>query len=109
MVLVGLAAGLNGVAFARPIQNAMTKHGLELLAAHLRSFDPGEPTARERLERELGAPLVQQLFVAARLGAESASTPSPGRLGRRSRSSAAADSRDDDSSEDRRGADELQR
>jgi hypothetical protein len=46
----------------------MTKRGLQLLEAHIRSFDPGEPTALERLERALGEPLAQELRFAV-LGA----------------------------------------
>ena len=42
----------------------MTKRGLQLLEAHLRSFDPDAPTARERLEAALGEPLARQLLLA---------------------------------------------
>jgi len=42
----------------------MNQRGLKLLEAHLRSFDPGEPTARELLVAELGEPLTRQLLFA---------------------------------------------
>ena len=42
----------------------MNERGLQLLEAHLRSFDPGEPTASERLEAALGASLARQLLLA---------------------------------------------
>src|SRR5437868_8964880 len=38
------------------------KRGLQLLEAHIRSFDPDAPTARERLEAALGEPLTRQLL-----------------------------------------------
>jgi uncharacterized protein (DUF1800 family) len=44
------------------------KRGLQLLEAHMRSLDPDEPTARERLERALGEPFARELLIAARLG-----------------------------------------
>lgn len=40
----------------------MRKRGLQLLEAHIRSFDPGAPTARERLEAALGEPFTLQLL-----------------------------------------------
>lgn len=40
----------------------MRKRGLQLLEAHIRSFDPGAPTARERLEAALGEPFTRQLL-----------------------------------------------
>lgn len=36
----------------------------QLLIAHMRSLDPDEPTARERLEHALGEQLVEQLLLA---------------------------------------------
>jgi hypothetical protein len=38
----------------------MRKRGLQLLEAHIRSFDPDAPTARERLEAMLGEELTQE-------------------------------------------------
>jgi len=40
----------------------MRKWGLQLLEAHIRSFDPDAPTARERLEAMLGEELTTQLL-----------------------------------------------
>ena len=40
----------------------MNERGLRLLAAHIRSLDPGEPTATERLEATLGKDLAWQLL-----------------------------------------------
>jgi predicted dehydrogenase len=40
----------------------MRKRGLHMLEAHMRSFDPETPTARERLEAALGEPLTRQLL-----------------------------------------------
>ena len=42
----------------------MNKRGLQLLDEHLRSFDPGQPTARERLDEVLGEPLARKLVLA---------------------------------------------
>jgi len=42
----------------------MNDRGSELLDAHMRSLDPGEPVARERLEAELGEPLARKLVFA---------------------------------------------
>jgi len=42
----------------------MNERGLQLLEAHLRSFDPGESTARERLDETLGEPLARKLVSA---------------------------------------------
>jgi hypothetical protein len=42
----------------------MKNRGSRLLIAHMRSLDPDEPTARERLERALGEALVQELRAA---------------------------------------------
>ena len=69
IVLLGLASSLASGTLARPIPNSMTKRGLQLLEAHLRSFDPGEATALERLELALGEPLARQLRSAGVLGA----------------------------------------
>ena len=41
----------------------MTGRGMELLEAHLRSLDPDEPTARERLEDALGETLARELVL----------------------------------------------
>jgi len=43
----------------------MTKRGLPLLEAHMRSLDPATPTARERLAAALGEPLARTLVRAA--------------------------------------------
>jgi hypothetical protein len=40
----------------------MRKRGLALLEAHIRSFDPDAPTARDRLEKALGKELTRQLL-----------------------------------------------
>jgi hypothetical protein len=42
--------------------------GLALLAAHCASLDPDAPSARDRLEAELGAELAQKLVVALSTG-----------------------------------------
>ena len=42
----------------------MKERGLELLEAHIRNFDPGEPTARERLEDAMGESLARKLVFA---------------------------------------------
>jgi hypothetical protein len=42
----------------------MQRRGLELLSAHLASFDPETPTARERLDLELGSDLAAFLVAA---------------------------------------------
>jgi hypothetical protein len=44
------------------------KRGLVLLSAHCRSLDPVAPTARERLERTLGAELTHVLLFALAAG-----------------------------------------
>lgn len=54
-------------ACARPTLNLMKDRGSQLLEAHIRSFDPGEATARERLAQALGEPLAQMLVSALRL------------------------------------------
>lgn len=38
----------------------MRKLGLQILEAHIRSFDPSAPTARECLEAALGQPFARQ-------------------------------------------------
>ena len=40
----------------------MRTRGLELLEAHMRSFDPDAPTARERVEAALGEPFTERLL-----------------------------------------------
>jgi hypothetical protein len=42
----------------------MKNRGLQLLAAHIRSFDPAAPTARQRLEASLGEPFARRLVQA---------------------------------------------
>ena len=42
----------------------MNERGLQLLEAHLRSLDLGEPTAHERLEAALGESFARQLLFA---------------------------------------------
>jgi len=69
IVLVGLASGWERGIRARPIPNSMTKRGLQLLQAHIRSLDPDEPTARERLDEALGEPLARLLCERLRFGA----------------------------------------
>jgi hypothetical protein len=51
----------------------MNERGIHLLVAHIRHFDPSEPTARERLDDALGAPLARKLVFAL------SSTPLPPR------------------------------
>ena len=62
MVLIELASGSYGSTRAQPTQNVMRTRGLELLEAHIRSFDPDAPTARERVEAALGAPFTERLL-----------------------------------------------
>jgi len=45
----------------------MSERGEELLEAHIRSLDPGEPTARERLEDAMGEALARKLVFALAL------------------------------------------
>ena len=45
----------------------MNERGSQLLEAHIRSFDPGEPTARERLEDAMGESLARKLVFALAL------------------------------------------
>jgi hypothetical protein len=42
----------------------MKERGSELLEAHIRSLDPGEATARERLAEAIGEPLAKMLVTA---------------------------------------------
>jgi hypothetical protein len=42
----------------------MKERGLQLLEAHIRSFDPDEATARERHAEIIGEPLAQKLLSA---------------------------------------------
>jgi hypothetical protein len=49
---------------ARPTLKEMKDRGSQLLEAHIRSFDPCEATARERLEAAIGRPLAQKLVAA---------------------------------------------
>jgi len=51
---------------AWPTQNLMSDRGPQLLEAHLKSLDPQEPTARERLEAAIGEPLARKLLFALR-------------------------------------------
>jgi hypothetical protein len=53
---------------ARPTLNLVNERGSQLLEAHIRSFDPGEPTAQERLVEAIGAPLARKLLFALRPG-----------------------------------------
>jgi hypothetical protein len=41
-----------------------TERGVQLLAAHLESLDPGAASARERLELEIGTELARKLLFA---------------------------------------------
>jgi hypothetical protein len=51
----------------RPTLNSMNHRGLELLEAHIRSFDYDEPTVRERLEAAMGESLARKLVFALAL------------------------------------------
>jgi len=51
---------------ARSTLNSMKDRGSQLLEAHIRSFDPGEATARERLAEALGEALAARLVSALR-------------------------------------------
>jgi hypothetical protein len=44
----------------------MNERGSQLLEAHMRSLDPGEPTAQERLTEAIGEPLARKLLFALR-------------------------------------------
>ena len=48
----------------RSTLNGMKEKGSQLLEAHIRSFDPAEATARERLEEAIGEPLAKKLLSA---------------------------------------------
>ncbi len=52
---------------AQPTLNSMKERGSQLLEAHIRSFDPGEATARERLEDAMGESLARKLVFALAL------------------------------------------
>lgn len=54
-------------ACVRPTSNSMNHRGLQLLAAHIRSFDFDEPTVRERLEEAMGESLARKLVFALAL------------------------------------------
>lgn len=45
----------------------MNDKGSHLLEAHIRSFDPREPTVRERLEEAMGESLARKLVFALAL------------------------------------------
>ena len=66
MVLVEPAFGPSGSARALPTSILMTTRGSQLVEAHIRSFDPETPTARERLEAALGEPFARELLRAVR-------------------------------------------
>jgi hypothetical protein len=51
---------------AGPTLNSMNERGDQLLEAHIRSLDPGEATARERLAAAIGEPLARRLVCALR-------------------------------------------
>lgn len=63
-----MMAGTGDLREARawPTLNSMNERGSQLLEAHIRSFDPGEPTARERLAEALGDSLARKLLYALR-------------------------------------------
>jgi hypothetical protein len=50
-----------------PTLNPMNDRGSHLLEAHIRSFEPDEPTARERLEDAMGESLARKLVFALAL------------------------------------------
>ena len=50
-----------------PTLSSMTERGSQLLEIHLRSLDPAEPTARERLEAAMGESLARKLVFALAL------------------------------------------
>ena len=52
----------------RPTLNSMKDRGSQLLEPHIRSFDPAEATAQERLAELIGEPLAQKLLSALRPG-----------------------------------------
>ena len=49
-----------------PTVKVVNERGSQLLEAHMRSFDPAKPTARERLEAAIGQPLAWKLVFALR-------------------------------------------
>jgi len=49
---------------APPTTELMTGRGSQLLEAHIRSLDPGERTAHERLEEALGERFARRLVLA---------------------------------------------
>ena len=49
-----------------PTLNSMNERGAHLLEEHMRSLDPSEATARERLEEAIGEPLARKLIFALR-------------------------------------------
>jgi len=51
----------------QPTLNSMNERGSQLLEAHIRSLDPTEPTARERLEDAMGESLARKLVFALAL------------------------------------------
>jgi hypothetical protein len=51
----------------QPTLNSMNDKGSQLLEAHIRSFDPGELSARERLEAAMGESLARKLVFALAL------------------------------------------
>jgi len=53
-------------AHPEPTLNLMTERGSQLLEAHIRSLDPGEATAQERLAEVIGEQLAQRLLSALR-------------------------------------------
>ena len=60
----GARTGDHRKARVRPILNLMSERGSQLLEAHIRSFDPSVPTARERLAEALGESLAKKLLFA---------------------------------------------
>lgn len=52
---------------ARPTPKSMNHRGLQLLEAHIRSFNFDEPTVRERLEDAMGESLARKLVFALAL------------------------------------------
>jgi len=52
---------------AQPTLNSMNERGSQLLEAHIRSLDPAEPSARERLEDAMGKALARKLVFALAL------------------------------------------
>jgi hypothetical protein len=50
----------------RSTLNSMNERGSQLLEAHMRSLDPAELTAQERLAEAIGQPLARKLLLALR-------------------------------------------